>query len=128
VLDCIGAPEIGAEVLRRWEQVLIGLESDPDSVAAQIDWVAKRRLIAGYRDKHGLGWDDARLAAMDLQYHDLRPERSLAARVGLERITSDAEVEAAVSEPPHDTRAYFRGKCLQRWASTSAGIRYGGCR
>jgi Pup amidohydrolase len=116
-LDCIGAPEIGAEVLRRWEQVLIGLESDPDSVAGQVDWVAKRRLMAGYREKHGLGWDDARLAAMDLQYHDLRPERSLAARVGLERITSDAEVEAAVSEPPHDTRAYFRGKCLQRWAS-----------
>ena len=22
----------------------------------------------------------------------------------------------AVSEPPDDTRAYFRGKCLQRWA------------
>jgi proteasome accessory factor A len=116
-LACVGAPEIGAEVLRRWEQVLIGLESDPDSVAGQVDWVAKRRLVAGYRDKHGLRWDDARLAAMDLQYHDLRPERSLASRLGLERITTDAEVATAVTEPPHDTRAYFRGKCLQRWAS-----------
>jgi proteasome accessory factor A len=54
---------------------------------------------------------------MDLQYHDLRPEKSLASRVGLERITTDAEVEEAVSEPPKDTRAWFRGKCLQRWAS-----------
>jgi Pup amidohydrolase len=74
-------------------------------------------VVAGYRDKHGLRWDDARLRAMDLQYHDLRPEKSLASRVGLERITTDAEVEEAVSEPPTDTRAWFRGKCLQRWAS-----------
>jgi Pup amidohydrolase len=70
----------------------------------------------GYRERHGLRWDDARLAAMDLQYHDLRPDKSLAARVGLSRLTSDSEVLTAVSEPPSDTRAYFRGKCLQRWA------------
>jgi proteasome accessory factor A len=52
---------------------------------------------------------------MDLQYHDLRPTKSLAARVGLDRITTDAEVEAAVHEPPSDTRAFFRGRCLARW-------------
>ena len=79
--------------------------------------MAKYRLIDGYRAKHDLRWDDARLAAMDLQYHDLRPESGLASRVGLERLTTDDEVERAVTEPPHDTRAYFRGKCLQRWAS-----------
>jgi proteasome accessory factor A len=116
-LDCIGAPEVGAEVLRRWEQVLTGLETDAMGLAGQLDWVAKYRVIDGYRTKHGLRWDDDRLRAMDLQYHDLRPERSLAARVGLERLTTDAEVAEAVTEPPPDTRAWFRGKCLQRWAS-----------
>ena len=55
---------------------------------------------------------------MDLQYSDLRPERSLAGRLGLERISTDAEVASAVSEPPTTTRAYFRGKCLQRFASS----------
>jgi Pup amidohydrolase len=114
-LDCIGGDEVGGEVLRRWEDVLTGLESDPSTLAGQLDWVAKHRLIDGYRERHGLAWDDARLAAMDLQYHDLRPERSLAGRVGLERITTDDEVERAVSEPPADTRAYFRGRCLARW-------------
>ncbi|HET6948917.1 MAG TPA: depupylase/deamidase Dop [Acidimicrobiales bacterium] len=116
-LECIGASEVGAEVLRRWEEVLTGLEVDPLSVAAQVDWAAKYRVVSGYRDKHGLRWDDARLAAMDLQYHDLRQERSLARRVRLERMTTDSEVALAVTEPPRDTRAYFRGKCLQRWAS-----------
>jgi proteasome accessory factor A len=113
-LESVGE-RTGAEVLRRWEAVLGGLETDPGSLATQLDWVAKHRLIDGYRERHGLRWDDARLAAMDLQYHDLRPERSLAARVGLERLTDDAEVDAATSEPPADTRAYFRGKCLQKW-------------
>jgi proteasome accessory factor A len=115
-LEAVGE-EVGAEVLRRWEAVLSGLESDPTSLATQLDWVAKYRLLDGYRERHGLPWDDARLAAMDLQYHDLRPERSLAQRVGLERLTEDAEVVRAMSEPPEDTRAYFRGKCLQKWAS-----------
>jgi proteasome accessory factor PafA2 len=114
-LECIGGDEVGHEVLRRWEEVLTGLETDPSTLAGQVDWVAKHRLLDGYRERHGLRWDDARLAAMDLQYHDLRPERSLAARVGLERIVTDAEMTRAVSEPPPDTRAFFRGRCLQRW-------------
>jgi proteasome accessory factor A len=114
-LDCIGGDQVGREVLRRWEQVLTGLESDPATLSAQVDWIAKHRLLDGYRERHDLRWDDARLAAMDLQYHDLRPEKSLAARVGLERIAGDDETRAAMTEPPPDTRAYFRGRCLQRW-------------
>jgi Pup amidohydrolase len=114
-LESAGGQEVGTEVLQRWEEVLSGLESDPSSVAAQVDWVAKHRLVSGYGERHGLRWDDARLAALDLQYHDIRPSRSLAARVGLERLTADEEVAAAVEDPPVDTRAYFRGRCLQRW-------------
>ena len=78
--------------------------------------MAKYRLIDGYRERHDLAWGDARLAALDLQYHDLRPGRSLASRVGLERITQDDEVEAAMTTPPTDTRAYFRGRCLEKYA------------
>jgi proteasome accessory factor PafA2 len=114
-LDCIGGDEVGREVLTRWEAVLTGLESDPEQLAGQIDWVTKRRLLEGYRERHGLAWDDARLAALALQYHDLRPDRSLARRAGLERIAHDDEIEVATYSPPRDTRAYFRGRCLARW-------------
>jgi len=116
-LDCVGGQEVGEAVLDRWETVLSALETDPGQLAGQLDWVAKHRLIDGYRERHGLRWDDARLAAMDLQYHDLRPERSLAARVGLEALVADEAAARAMTEPPEDTRAYFRGKCLQRWPS-----------
>ena len=33
-------------------------------------------------------------------------------------------VLAAVSEPPADTRAYFRGRCLQRWGSSIAAANW----
>jgi proteasome accessory factor A len=113
-LESIG-DEVGAEVLRRWEEVLAGLESDRSSVAHLVDWVAKEQLMLAYMERHDIPWSDPRLRAMDLQYHDMRPERSLFARVGAERITVDDEVDRAITEPPETTRAYFRGKCLQKW-------------
>ena len=107
----------GQTVLDRWEQVLTGLESDPMSLAGQIDWVAKHRLIAGYRDRHSLSWDDPRLKAFDLQYHDLRSEKCIASRVGLEQIVDAEAVLAATAAPPLDTRAYFRGRCLEKFST-----------
>jgi proteasome accessory factor A len=114
-LEAIGGPQVGGEVLRRWEAALTGLESDPMTLASTLDWVAKYRLLGGYRERHGLDWNDARLQAMDLQYHDLRPEKGLAARVGLERLVDEADVERAVASPPPATRAWFRGECLRRF-------------
>ena len=107
--------EVGAEVLRMWEEVLTGLERDPDSVAHLVDWVAKRRLLQAYADRHGLGWGDARLRAMDIQYHDMRPDKNLAARLDLVRLVDEADAQRSVDEPPGSTRAYFRGRCLAKW-------------
>jgi len=113
-LEAVGQ-NVGEQILDRWELVLNGLESDPLSLASQLDWVAKYRLFNGYRDRHSLDWSDSRLAAMDLQYHDLRDGTSLARRMGLERLTTDPQVFAAITEPPTNTRAYFRGRCLARF-------------
>ena len=123
-LGPVGGDEVGRDVLRCWEEVLSGLESDPASMATKLDWVAKHRMVTGYRERHGLGWRDPRLFAMDLQYHDVRPERSLYTRAGMERLLSDEEVQRAVTEPPTTTRAYFRGRCLQRWPQAIAAANW----
>ena len=115
-LDTVGGP-VAAQVLDEWEHVLDGLATDPMGLADRIDWVAKYRILTGYRERHSLEWSDPRLAGLALQYHDLRRSKSLADRAGLVRLVDDAEVERAMTEPPEDTRAYFRGRCLQRWAS-----------
>ncbi len=114
-LDVLGDEQVGEMVLERWEAVLHGLETDPLSLAKQLDWVAKYQLMTAYQERHGCQWDDGRLAALDLQYHDLRPERSLYARLGMERLVDSDQVGAAVTVPPRETRAWFRGQCLSRW-------------
>jgi hypothetical protein len=103
-LECLGAEDIGTDVLDRWEEVLNGLETDPSTLSRQVDWVAKLQLLEAYSDRHGCGWSDPRMAAVDLQYHDLRPARSLFARL----------------DPPRTTRAWFRGECLKRWPASVA--------
>jgi proteasome accessory factor A len=115
--EALGNEDVARRVLDRWETVLQGLESDPQSLASQLDWVAKLRLVEAYRERHRLEWDDSRLAALDLQYHDLRPSKSLFARLAMERLTDDEEVARATVEPLATTRAYFRGRCLERFSS-----------
>ena len=112
--ESVGGP-IAGQVVERWEQVLSGLERDPTSLIGQVDWVTKRHLVDGFRDRHALSPDDLRLAALDLQYHDLRPGRSLFARMGAEVLVDPVDVRRATSHPPTDTRAYFRGRCLTLW-------------
>jgi len=113
-LDPVGGA-VGELALAQWEEILAGLESDPDSVADRVDWVAKRRILDAYAERHGVGPASDRLRAIDLQYHDLRPERCLADRAGLRRLVDPAAVAAAVAEPPTTTRAYFRGRCVGKY-------------
>jgi len=113
-LDAVGE-EVGREVLGLWETMLAGVERDPDSVAHLVDWVAKRRIVDGYAERHSVRPGDARLKALDLQYHDMRPERCLASRANLTTLVSAEEVATAITEPPSSTRAYFRGRCLAKW-------------
>jgi proteasome accessory factor A len=116
--------EVGRDVLDRWEATLSALEVDPTTLVRQLDWVAKYQLLDAYRARHSLAWDDPKLAAMDLQYHDVRPAKSLFARLDTEHIVDSAAIDAAITEPPEDTRAYFRGKCLQRWATSIAAANW----
>ena len=113
-----------ADVLDRWESVLTRLEQDPMLCARELDWVAKLRLLEGYRTRDGLGWGSSRLQLVDLQYSDVRPEKGLYARLvargAMERLVSEEEVLSAVDHAPEDTRAYFRGECLRRYPTQVA--------
>jgi proteasome accessory factor A len=112
------------EVLERWESVLTTLEDDPMQLSRELDWVAKYRLLDGYRERDGLDWSDAKLRLIDLQYHDVRRDKGLYHRLvatgQVERLVSDEDVERAVMEPPEDTRAYFRGRCITRYPDAIA--------
>jgi proteasome accessory factor PafA2 len=109
--------EVGPDVLLRWEEVLAGLESDPESQAGVVDWIAKRRIMQGIVDRRGIEWSDATLRAIDLQYHDMRASKSLARRAGLDTMVPANEWREAMTRPPDTTRAYFRGTCLAKYGA-----------
>jgi proteasome accessory factor A len=112
------------DVLARWESVLSRLASDAMALAGELDWVAKLRLLDGYRERDGLDWDSPRLQLIDLQYSDVRPEKGLyhrlVSRGAMTTLLAPGAAEAAVDAAPEDTRAYFRGECLKRYGPSVA--------
>jgi proteasome accessory factor A len=106
------------DMLARWTDVLEKLESDPMQLSGEIDWVIKREMIESYMVRNRLLWRDPKISLMDLQYHDIRSDRSLyyrlVARDVVERITDDATIEQAKHRPPQTTRARLRGEFIRQ--------------
>src|SRR6266540_1187876 len=113
--------EITRDVLDRWEDVLSRLGEDPMLLAGELDWVAKLRLLEGYRDREKLEWSSPKLQLVDLQYSDVRPDKGLYNRLvrrgTMKTLFDDEGVYDAITDPPEDTRAYFRGRCLAEYGS-----------
>ncbi|NJN69989.1 MAG: hypothetical protein HC801_06785 [Nitrospira sp.] len=80
------------------------LERDPRLLVKELDWVAKRHMIESYMDRKGCGWDDPRMKLMDLQYHDVRPEKGLFYTLErghlIDRIVEEDEIQRAELNPP----------------------------
>jgi proteasome accessory factor A len=107
--------EVG-DLLGRWESVLDRLGSDPLTCAGDVEWVAKYRLLSALAAREPAGWAAPKVAAADLQWTDIRPDRSLAARLmaagAVETLFTPEEVAAAVATPPPSTRAHLRGRAV----------------
>ena len=107
------------EVVEEWESVLVDLERDPMLTADRLDWTAKLKLLEAYRERDGLTWGSGRLGMVDLQYSDVRLAKGLYNRLvtrgSMRRLVTEEQVAAAMTEPPEDTRAYFRGTCMGRF-------------
>jgi proteasome accessory factor A len=116
--------DVTADVLARWESVLTRLEVDPMQCARELDWVAKLEVLEGYRTRDNLDWSHSRLQLVDLQYSDVRPEKGLYNRLvsmgHIERLVDEDDVTRAMTSPPLDTRAYFRGRCMAKYADDVA--------
>ena len=104
--------------LDMWEYTLSHLEDDPLKLDRELDWVIKYKLIEAYRERHDLALSDARVALVDLQYHDVNRERGLFYRMQrkgmVDRIVTDEEISHAVENPPQTTRARLRGEFITR--------------
>jgi proteasome accessory factor A len=119
-----------AWVLQEWENVLETLERDRWQLVGKIDWVTKQWLLETFIQEERIGWDDPWLAGLDLEYHNLDPERGLF--FGLEaegrttRLCQEREIQEAMKHGPLDTRGGLRGLCVQRFGEAIASIQWEG--
>jgi proteasome accessory factor A len=111
---------VSAEVERAvsmWEHLLTGLEKDPMTLGREVDWVAKYHLIERYQERNALPLSSARLAMIDLNYHDVNRDRGLfhkMERAGLvDMIVTDDDIARAMVEAPSTTRARLRGAFIK---------------
>jgi proteasome accessory factor A len=104
-------------VLVEWERTLDDLEADPMRCVDRIDWVTKKWLLDMFREDEGLEWSDPWLQSLDLEYHNINPERGLYhdlyRKGAIQKVLSDDHVIRAGSEPPQDTRAKGRSTLVK---------------
>lgn len=116
-------------LLNEWEAVLDDLETDPMRCADRLDWAAKRHLLQTFLESEKLSWRDEIVRSLDLEYHALDPNRSLFYELQnqgvMRRVVTEGEIERAMREPPHDTRAYIRGLCVQKFSSAICALNWG---
>ncbi|AIG64135.1 proteasomal accessory factor [Corynebacterium atypicum] len=106
-------------VLAAWDEAVGLLGGDPLLAAGLLDWPTKLALVRRYLDR-GVAAGDAKLKLIDLQYTDIDPERGLyhaLVRAGRMRtLASDAEIARAVDVPPAGSRAFLRGRIVEKFA------------
>jgi proteasome accessory factor A len=110
---------IHSRVLDLWERTLNAIESgDYSSVEREIDWVIKMRLLDRYRERHNLSLSDARVAQIDMAYHDISRDRGLyyllERKGAVARVVNDIRIFEAKSLAPQTTRARLRGEFIKR--------------
>jgi len=97
--------------------VLDALERDPLELSDRLDWAAKYKLLSLYREEEGLDWNDQALHSLDLEYHNVDPERglywALVEAGAMRRLVDDEAIERALYEGPPNTRAWARAKLVQ---------------
>lgn len=107
------------ELLRECHYTTDTLENDPTKLADRLDWLIKLKILRDYMAKYRLSWDNWRVRATDMAYHNTEKEKSIFYRLEkkgkTKRMVTDEEIERAMVEPPTNTRAYFRSFCFKKF-------------
>ena len=104
-------------ILREWEAVLDDLEKDPLAMADRLDWVAKKKIVEEYMASESVSWGDDALHSVDLEYHNIDPDKSLfhafQSMGQTKRFLEELDIIDAMTEPPSNTRAKGRAELVK---------------
>lgn len=117
-------------ILEEWKRTLDELRHSPEKLSDRIDWAIKEKLFTGFMQSEGIGWDDPLLKSLDLEYHNLDPDRGLYRGLQQEgdvySLLKEEEIAHAVESPPLGTRAQIRGQAVALSADNIKRIHWTG--
>ena len=64
-------------LLESWSFTLEALEQNPHALIGGVDWITKKWLLETFIESEKVAWDDPWLQSIDLEYHNIDPERGL---------------------------------------------------
>ncbi|MBT7936238.1 MAG: hypothetical protein HN722_08565, partial [Nitrospina sp.] len=117
-------------ILAEWKRTLDELRHSPEKLSDRIDWAIKEKLFTEFMQSEGIGWEDPWLKSLDLEYHNLDPERGL--YLGLQQegavhsLLNEKEIARAMESPPDGTRAKIRGQAVAQDAENIKSIHWTG--
>ena len=83
----------------------------------RLDWVAKKWMLEMFVQSEGVDWNDPWLQSLDLEYHNIDPNRGfyldLEHKGMTHRILTEEQIARAGDEPPADTRARGRSDVIR---------------
>ena len=119
-------------VLDEWGIVLEALPHNYEALIGKCDWVTKKWLLDAFVANQGLDWQDpdhlSWLQSQDLEYHNIDPDEGLflllEAQGDCTRLVKEEGISRAVVQPPTGTRAYFRGKLLEKFGAEVSSLNW----
>ena len=106
------------------------LRHSPEKLSDRIDWAIKEKLFAEFMQSEGIGWEDPLLKSLDLEYHNLDPDRGLYRALQQEEevysLLTEKETARAIEFPPEGTRAQIRGQAVAQEAENIKRIHWTG--
>ena len=117
-------------VIQEWEKTLNDFKHSPEKLSNRIDWAIKEKLFLEFMESENFSWDDPMLQSLDLEYHNLDPDRGLYR--GLEQenhvysLLTEEEINCAIEFPPAGTRAKIRGDAVNKESEKIKSIHWTG--
>ena len=117
-------------IIQEWRRTLHELKHNPKKLSGRIDWAIKEKLFSEFMESENLNWDDPILQSLDLEYHNLDPDRGLYR--GLEQenevfsLLTEKEISRAIEFPPEGTRAKIRGDAVSKESEKIKSIHWTG--
>jgi len=111
-----GSDEETDWILEMWQFTLDALKEKPELLIGGVDWISKKWLLNMFVEDQGLSWQDPWLQSIDLEYHNIHPQRGLFFALKPAKTIGEFNASVRRSEaklaPPAHTRAAGRGRAV----------------